>query len=603
MIQRKALGAVAIILALAFAVSVSLDSNSPAAAQENADAQIVDSGLASPQDGAAANSITALLKPNATPAAVESLATGLGGQLVRQHTLSNLQVYSFPDGAAASHAMDALSHSPLIEAVSPTRIATVFETPNDTNYAYQWDMQDTAGGVRVEPAWDLATNRGSGVVVAVIDTGVAYEDYTRPETVGLPQMAFQQAPDLAGLSVTTPWSYYFDDAHANDDNGHGSHVTGTIAQATNNAYGVVGLASNVTIMPIKVLDYTGAGMDADLVDAIYYAVDNGADVISMSLGFTGTGSPDTNGDYCTEILGLNDALDYAYANDVVVVAASGNESATVSCPAAYPTVIAVGASTYAAAVASYSNQGDALDVVAPGGDPNADLNGDGFSDGVLQETYCNDGGWIILLAILSGSPAQFDSFCDVFMSGTSMATPHVTGIAALILGEDPSLSADDVRAIIEGTARDGGPAGWDPAFGYGIVDAAAAAAAATGAPTPTPTASPSPTPSPTATSTATSTPTATATAPPGSEDTVTIAKVSYNKGRHQLKVEATSSASPTAVLTAYDNTDPSAPQLLGVLSYNNKRDRYSGSFVLPAEPGEVLVVSSEGGQDSYSFGP
>jgi hypothetical protein len=84
---------------------------------------------------------------------------------------------------------------------------------------------------------------------------------------------------------------------------------------------------------------------------------------------------------------------------------------------------------------------------------------------------------------------------------------------------------------------------------------------------------------------------------------VTIAKVSYNKGRHQLKVEATSSASPTAVLTAYDNTDPSAPQLLGVLSYNNKRDRYSGSFVLPAEPGEVLVVSSEGGQDSYSFGP
>jgi serine protease len=409
-------------------------------------------------------------------------------------------------------------------------------------------------------------------------------------------LAFQQAPDLAGINITAPKNYYFDDTHANDDHSHGSHVTGTIAQTTNNAYGVAGLASNVTIMPVKVLDFNGSGLDADLVDSIYYAVDNGADVISMSLGFPGTGSPDGNGDYCVEILGLPAALDYAYAHDVVVVAASGNESSGVSCPAAYPTVIAVGASTYAAAVAPYSNGGDTLDVVAPGGDPNADLNGDGFSDGVLQETYCDTGGWIILLAVLSQSTAQFSSFCDVFMSGTSMATPHVTGIVALLLGEDPSLTADDVRSIIEGTARDGGAPGWDPAFGYGIVDAAAAVASLTGAPTPTP----SPTPSPTATATATPAPTATP--PPGSEDSVTITKASYNAGRHQVKVEATSSASPAAVLTAYDNSNPASPQLLGQLSYNSKRDRYSGTFVWPAQPSELLVTSSEGGQDSFFLG-
>ncbi|HEU0075904.1 MAG TPA: S8 family serine peptidase, partial [Dehalococcoidia bacterium] len=464
MSQRKVLAAAAIVFTLALALSVSLDSNSRVAAQETTDARIVDSGLVKPDLNQLANSITVLLRPGARGSDVEAAAAGLGGKLVRQHSRSGLQVFTFPDQPAASNALAALSRSPFVEDVSPTLTATMFETPDDTNFGYQWHFHDSEGGVRVEPAWDLAPNRGGGIVVAVIDTGVAYETYTRPATVGLPTLAFQQAPDLSGINVTAPKNYYFDDTHANDDQGHGSHVTGTIAQTTNDAYGVAGLASNVTIMPVKVLDYTGAGIDADLVDSIYYAVDNGADVITMSLGFTGSGSPDGNGDYCTEILGLTDALDFAYANDVIVVAASGNESSAVSCPAAYPTVIAVGASTYGAAVPPYSNRGDTLDVVAPGGDPNADLNGDGFSDGVLQETYCNTGGWIILLGVFTGT-AEFNAFCDVFMSGTSMATPHTTGIVALLLGEQPSLSVDEVRSLIEGTARDGGTPGWDPDFG------------------------------------------------------------------------------------------------------------------------------------------
>jgi serine protease len=583
MSRTKALGALVIILALAVGLN-SFGAENKVNASESESARIVDTGLARPEKGQPSNSVTVLLKRNAEASALKATAAGLGGHVVRDHARSGLEVFSFPSSDSASKALNALSRSPLVEAVTPTLTETVFDTPNDTNYSYQWHLQDTAAGVRAEPAWDLAPNRGSGVVVAVIDTGVAYETYTRPATVGLPTLAFQQAPDLAGISITAPMNYYFDDTHANDDHSHGSHVTGTIAQTTNNAYGVAGIASNVTIMPIKVLDYNGEGVDADLVDAIYYAVDNAANVISMSLGFTGTGSPDGDGNYCTEILGLPEALDYAYNHGVVVVAAAGNESSNVSCPAAYPTVIAVGASTYAAAVADYSNRGGTLDVVAPGGDPNADLNGDGFSDGVLQETYCDTGGWIILLGIFSGT-AQFNSFCDVFMSGTSMATPHVTGIVALLLGQQPSLTPDAVRGIIEGTARDGGAPGWDPDFGYGIVDAAAAVASLTGGPTPTP--SPTVTPSPTAT--------------PPSTDTVEVTKASYNSRKDVLKVEATSSGSPAATLTVFDISNALDPQAIGQLSYNSKRHLYSGSFAWPAAPSELLVQSSEGGEATYSL--
>jgi hypothetical protein len=202
---------------------------------------------------------------------------------------------------------------------------------------------------------------------------------------------------------------------------------------------------------------------------------------------------------------MNAALQYAYDHGVVVVAAAGNEGATtVSCPAAYPTVISVGATRFDGQVVSYSNRGSALDVVAPGGDQSVDQNGDGFSDGVLQESYCSPSWAIIINAALTGQPAQFNEFCDVFNWGTSMATPHVSGIAALLLGEQPSLTPAQLREKIETTARDGGAAGWDVAYGWGLVDAAAAVAALSGG-------TPTPTPTPAATSTATFTPTATAT--------------------------------------------------------------------------------------------
>ena len=306
-----------------------------------------------------------------------------------------------------------------------------------------------------------------------------------------------------------PWDFVNDDVHPNDDNGHGTHVTGSIAQDTNNGYGVAGVAYNATIMPVKVIDWSGSGDDANAIDGIYWAVDHGAKVISMSLEFQNTGSPDGSGNYCTEITGLPAALDYAYAHNVTVVAAAGNEGGTVTCPGAYPTVIAVGASRFDGQTPSYSNFGPTLDIVAPGGDPSVDQNGDGFTDGVPQETYCDDYFTLLLLQDYGG--ASSSGFCDIFESGTSMATPHVAGAAALLLGENASLTPDQVRNYLQSTARDRGPAGWDDHYGWGALDAYAAVASLLGI-TPTPT----PTGTPTATTTNTPTPTVTPT-PCGSD--------------------------------------------------------------------------------------
>ncbi len=421
---------------------------------------------------------------------------------------SGLHVIEVPVGQQVDRVLAALRQDPIVAEAGISYVAQAFDAPNDTNYAYQWHMHNTVGGIQAEGAWPLAPNGGQSVVVAVLDTGVAYENYDGSLGGVFPQH-FVQSPDLATTTFVDPKDYVNSDTHANDDNGHGSHVAGTITQDTNNNYGVAGVAFNSTIMPIKVLDFGGFGADAHTVEAIHYAVDHGADVISMSLGFAATGTPDENGVYCTEIIGLNAALEYAYANGVVVVAAAGNESGgPVACPAAHPTVISVAGSRFDGQIAPYSNAGVTLDVTAPGGDSSIDQNGDGFTDGVVQDTYCYD--WLSLL--FSGS---YDAFCDIFMSGTSMATPHVSGLAALLLGENDSLTPDQVRSYIESTARDRGAAGWDPVYGWGVIDAQGAVSALIGG-TPA-----TPTPSPTQAVTDTPTPTDTPTAPPVPTDTPT----------------------------------------------------------------------------------
>jgi serine protease len=514
--RRTIIAAIALVAIATLALSVRLGTSHAGEPEP----PLAESPQVAPAPGAVApGRIVVRFKDGAPADAVRLQNASAGARELGSHPRSGLTELQLPSGADTEAVLAAYRRNPLVELAGYSYIARALEVPNDTNYSYQWDMHDTTGGMWAQSAWDVATSHGQGVVVAVIDTGVAYENFTGPGPIN-PSTVYAKAPDLATKTFVAPTDIANGDAHPNDDNGHGTHVTGTIAEDTNNNYGLAGVAYNATIMPIKVLQFDGTGADADLVEALYYAVDNGARVINMSLGFTGTGTPDGTGTPCTEIVGLNAALDYAYSHGVVIAAAAGNDSSNVvTCPAAYPTVIAVGATRFDGTRPSYSNTGSALDVAAPGGDPNVDQNNDGFSDGVVSETYCYDYFSLLLLQ-------TYNNFCDIFMSGTSMATPHVAGLAALLLGEDPTLTPDQVRGYIESTARDRGAAGWDPAYGWGEIDANAAVLAlkglggtptATSTNTPVPTATDTPpagTPTSTPTATNTSVPTATATAAP-----------------------------------------------------------------------------------------
>lgn len=309
-------------------------------------------------------------------------------------------------------------------------------TVNDPYFSYQWNLGDqSTGGINAELAWTLST--GSGVVVAILDTGIAYENYGG---------RYKIAPDLKETSFVQGYDFINNDAHPNDDNGHGTHVAGTIAQSTNNSVGVAGVAHDASLMPVKVLNSAGSGSYQAIANGIYYAVDNGAKVINMSLG--GSVGSQT----------LLDALVYAYVNNVTVVAATGNdEHGPVSYPAAYDDyVIGVGATRYDKGLAYYSNVGPEVDLVAPGGDITVDQNGDGYGDGILQNTMAEN---------------NTRSFGYYFYQGTSMATPHVAGVAALLIANGNATTPVTIEQAMTETALDLGTIGFDNSYGYGLVDA------------------------------------------------------------------------------------------------------------------------------------
>jgi serine protease len=315
-----------------------------------------------------------------------------------------------------------LEEDPRVQFAEPNYIVRGQGAPNDPYAGYQWNLEQ----VNAYQAWDYAD--GSGAVVAVLDTGVS--------TGG---------PD--GLNrVLQGYDFYYGDNDPSDHVGHGTFVAGTIAQATDNGKGLAGLAPGASILPVKVLGDDGYGDVSAIANGIVWATDEGADVINMSLG-SAYGSQ-------TE----QRACDYAYDQGVVLVGASGNEFANqVGYPAAFDSVIAVGATRMDGSRAAYSNRGAGMELMAPGGDMSKDANGDGYADGVLQETLEN-GSWTY-----------------TFYEGTSMATPHVAAAAALLVSagvDDPA----EVREILASTATDRGAGGYDSTYGYGIINAEAALA-------------------------------------------------------------------------------------------------------------------------------
>ena len=300
--------------------------------------------------------------------------------------------------------------------------------PNDPYFPDQWNFYD----VQAPEAWQRGWT-GAGVTVAVIDTGV----WPGPD---MNCRTFVDPVKIISGTVTTGM------AAAQDDNGHGTHVSGTIAQCTGNNFREAGLAYNAKIMPVKVLDGSGSGSDADVAQGIDWARTHGAKVINMSLG----GSPDSSSI-------VDDAIAAAANADVLMVAAAGNAAAgQVDYPANHPSVMAVSALDANLDLASYSNHGAALSMAAPGGDISVDLNHDGLPDGIEQETrHPGDADW-----------------SSWFYEGTSMATPHVAAAAAMLRAAYPAATAAQIRAALENSALDRGAAGFDNMYGHGVLQIA-----------------------------------------------------------------------------------------------------------------------------------
>lgn len=333
-----------------------------------------------------------------------------------------------------------------IEYAEPNYVVRAFAAPNDPFYSFQWNFNNLLnGGIHTEQAWDTAN--GSGVTIAVIDTGIAYENYSDKRG------KYYKAPDFNQTCFKQGYDFVNKDAHANDDNSHGTHVSGTIAQSTNNALGVAGIAYGACLMPIKALDKNGNGTSANVASAIRFAADKGAQVINLSLGSSASSQA------------IENAVAYAYGKGVTIVAAAGNDSISqVSYPAAHDSyVLAVGATRYDRILAPYSNYGASLDLVAPGGDLSQDQNGDGYADGILQNTF-------------NPSTKRTNSFGYWFFQGTSMASPHVAGVAALVISHSNAILPDSVRTALQSTADDLGQSGRDDMYGFGLANAQAALA-------------------------------------------------------------------------------------------------------------------------------
>lgn len=294
------------------------------------------------------------------------------------------------------------------------------------------------------------------MVVAIVDTGVAYRRWRR----------FRRSPDFNRSQFIAPYDFVTNTAYPLDRNGHGTFVAGTVAESTNNGRAVTGLAYGATIMPVRVLDQNGWGDAATISKGIRYAVDHGAQVINLSLEF----DPSVNGASIPDIIS---ALQYAHRHNVVVVAASGNEGTTkMAYPARASDVISVGATTEDRCLAQYSNTDRRLDLVAPGGGPDASLANDPNCHpyrnlpSIHQMTFPNP-----------GQPQKFGLPNDWF--GTSMSSAHVAGVAALVIasaviGRHPTPS--QVLARLEATAQPLGSSQPNADYGYGLVDAAAATA-------------------------------------------------------------------------------------------------------------------------------
>jgi serine protease len=384
-----------------------------------------------------------------------------------------------PSGIGVHEAAAALRSNPHVAYAVPNYIATASGVPNDPGTvppatgprsgwtALQWNFLpcgnfcapgtqplplQSAGGIDALGAWKNLRKDGrpgaKGVIVAVLDTGIAYRDEgTR----------FHRSPDFGASEFVPGYDFVGRDALPLDVNGHGTHVAGTIAEKTNNHIALTGLAYNAKLMPVRVLNGLGNGKSDRIAKGIYFAAKHGAQVINMSFNF-GCGNP---------VPPVAQAMRFASSRGAVLVASVGNDEprSCVTMPASDPHAIAVGGTTEDGCLGSYSKISPRVDLVAPGGG--------------LPAAGCPSAGTrpIYQLTFRTGSPKHFE--IPGFYEGTSMSASHVSGLAAMVIASGvlgPAPTPTQVLDHLQATARDLGLPGKDNEFGAGLIDAAAATA-------------------------------------------------------------------------------------------------------------------------------
>jgi subtilisin family serine protease len=359
--------------------------------------------LSAPADG-----LLVRFDDSAPAGAIERAVASAGGTIEVSHNGGGFARISTGSKSAAAVGA-ALAASPVVDLVEPNRIRYAGADPNDPRYANQTSYLQT---MHLPEAWNSVTGNDA-MVLAIIDSGVQLNP---------------PHPDLVGRLVPG-YDFVNRDSSPDDDFGHGTMVAGIAAASTNNGVGVAGAAWRGKLMPVKVLDSRGAANDDNIAAGIHYAVDHGADVINLSLGGPGASAV------------LQDAVDYATVNDVVVIAAAGNDGDTEPhFPAACKGVVAVGAIDNAGNLASFSSRGPWIRVVAPGVSIMTTTRGSGYGLG----------------------------------TGTSFSSPLVAAVAFLLRAADPNATQASIVARLEDSADDLGPGGFDSLFGHGLVNARAA---------------------------------------------------------------------------------------------------------------------------------